>query len=334
MLLNSCVQESDSWIPDYLSEAYFCPYCDNVLVQMTDTDFLCPDCNSEWSLSSLDSDNTNGEITKSRLASVQRKESYRSIKQVEYHTGISIEVIRYKYPLNIGLSFNHGEKVRNEGAIIEFECQFAKREREKEITDFTFQSDNVRRSSSSRRQNSIHRLVTANMKKNYNSLGFLTLTFSKFVNSKFALKQLNLFIKRLRYNFPGHFTRYIWVKEYTKSYNIHFHILFFDWKYISNKKIDGYPLGSLWKQGYIFINKVKHLDYLKVASYISKYMGKEQSSNGERMYSCSRNCLRAEKIHKETQFFLTGKKCIRRYFQSVKRNNKIVNSFTRLVFKC
>jgi hypothetical protein len=93
-------------------------------------------------------------------------------------------------------------------------------------------------------------------------------------------------------------------------------------------------LASLWGQGFVYINKIKHIDYLKVASYVSKYMGKEQSSNGERLYSCSRNCLRAEKVHKESKSFLLGKECIRRYFQAIKKNNNIVNSFTRLVFKC
>lgn len=291
---------------------------------------------SGYFLPLLDSSNTFGENKKntilSRFSKVHKRDikydccgKVKKITQIEYPSSRQNEIIRVSKPYLFGLRppqfSNQVANISNDVSLSTIEA------------------------SASRRRGKIKRTIDVNLKKRNNRLGFLTLTFkavlsvstgfkkvksynplpdilrfhlfSSFglcpvnvIEKGFSLEQLNKFIKRLRYYGNSrknlNFSRYVWVKEYQKNGRPHFHILFFDWKFLKHN-----VLQEIWGKGsefngYVSINKIASVK--RVGKYISKYLGKADSYiKNDRLWSCSRNCEKIIRICLEHWQYFTGK---------------------------
>ena len=128
----------------------------------------------------------------------------------------------------------------------------------------------------------IIRLVDANFVGTTYSHGhqltdkFLTLTFNtplKLADIKQANHLFWLFINRLRRYLDHNFglpLKYLAAWEIQPhSKRIHYHLIIFQCPFISTAK-----LTKIWKNGYIWIEKINKVGHAKVGSYISKYMTK------------------------------------------------------------
>lgn len=124
---------------------------------------------------------------------------------------------------------------------------------------------------------------------------FLTLTCKNdYKNIQETNKIFNKFIKRFNYSVFGSKTnqlKYLAVIEFQDKNRdgvIHYHIVFFNLKFVYKTKIR-----DIWKEGHI---KIRKLDQVKnVARYVTKYMGKnfqDDRLDGEKRYFCSRKIKR------------------------------------------
>lgn len=155
----------------------------------------------------------------------------------------------------------------------------------KEIKDLEQQEKNYQ-NQNIRRRNNVRRLVCANFKNT--DCKFLTLTFKENVTD---IKACNLefknFIKRLKYNYKLKELKYIAVIEFQKRGAIHYHVML-NIPYIPQK-----DLQELWRNGFIFINKIDNVDNL--GAYLVKYMTKDTEDvrlQGEKAFFCSRNLIK------------------------------------------
>lgn len=105
---------------------------------------------------------------------------------------------------------------------------------------------------------------------------FLTLTFNqplKFANLKQTNHLFWLFINRLRRylrNFYRAELKYLAAWEIQPhSKRVHYHIILFDFPYITFKK-----LTRLWGNGYIYIEKIDKVNKDRRGAYIAKYLAK------------------------------------------------------------
>ncbi len=93
---------------------------------------------------------------------------------------------------------------------------------------------------------------------------FITLTFKENIKElSLANKIFKKFIKRLKRKIPK--LKYLAVPEFQKRGAVHYHLLI-------NNEIANDKLAKIWQQGFVMINKVKHINNLGM--YISKYVGK------------------------------------------------------------
>jgi len=131
---------------------------------------------------------------------------------------------------------------------------------------------------------------------------FLTLTCREdYRNIQETNKLFNKFIKKFNYhvfNSKKNQLKYLAVIEFQdKNRNgvIHYHVIFFNLKFVYKKKIE-----ELWSHGYI---KIRKLDRVKnVARYITKYMGKnfqDTRLDKQKRYFCSRNMKRPVSIRNQ-----------------------------------
>lgn len=123
------------------------------------------------------------------------------------------------------------------------------------------------------RLNNIRRLACSNFNRNST---FVTLTFD---DSKvdFDIRNVNVcryhfkkFIQRLKYTLQNQNLKYLAVVEFQDTNDrgaIHYHVLF-DVPYI-----DFYLLSEVWRHGYVFINKINHVD--NIGAYLVKYICKD-----------------------------------------------------------
>lgn len=127
--------------------------------------------------------------------------------------------------------------------------------------DIAFEFEVMRDYSLRRTRARITRLIDSNLDLKV----FVTLTFAK--NLK-ELKETNIifkkFILRLRYLYQN--LKYLAVPEFQKRGAVHYHILI-------NTEIAHDKLEIIWGQGFVMINRVKHINNLGM--YISKYIGKD-----------------------------------------------------------
>lgn len=113
---------------------------------------------------------------------------------------------------------------------------------------------------------------------------FVTLTFAENVTDlDEANKQFKRFIQRMRYKY-GAF-KYAVAIEFQKRGAAHYHMMS-NLPYIPKKE-----LAEIWRQGFVRINDIKHVD--NVGAYLSKYMtkgdGRDPRLRGRKMYLTSKN---------------------------------------------
>jgi hypothetical protein len=100
---------------------------------------------------------------------------------------------------------------------------------------------------------------------------FLTITFAENITDvQQANKEFTNFLKRLNYwvwKVKKNKLKYAGVIEFQKRGAVHYHVVFFNLKYITQKEI-----ADIWSNGFIKINKVKNI--FNLGSYVCKYMSK------------------------------------------------------------
>lgn len=146
-----------------------------------------------------------------------------------------------------------------------------------------------------RARTDIRRLVQANNAQWFDSRGkpyksvFMTLTFAENIQDfDTANHEFKLFIMRLG-NLVGsrknqNCLKYIVVPEFQKRGAIHYHVVFFNLRYIPAKTIH-----EIWRNGFIKINAIEQID--NVGAYICKYLGKDLDDDrlrGKKSYFSSR----------------------------------------------
>lgn len=142
-----------------------------------------------------------------------------------------------------------------------------------------------------KRRDMIRRLVCANF--NSTDVKFITLTFDDkkvkhdIRNVKQCNNEFKKFIKRLKYYLNSKELKYIAVIEFQDKNGrgaLHYHCL------INMPNIPILKLQELWRNGFVFIENVKHVDNL--GAYLVKYMTKENADirlQKEKAYLFSHN---------------------------------------------
>lgn len=142
------------------------------------------------------------------------------------------------------------------------------------------------------RLNNIRRLACSNFSKDST---FVTLTFDdkkvdfNIRNVQECRIQFKNFIKRLKYELKNQDLKYLAVIEFQDANDrgaIHYHVLF------NVPYIDFYILSNIWGLGYVFINKINHVD--NVGAYLVKYICKDGGDKrlmGQQAYLHSRNLI-------------------------------------------
>jgi len=93
---------------------------------------------------------------------------------------------------------------------------------------------------------------------------FATLTFAENISDLIAANIIfKKFILRLKYRYTN--LKYLAVPEFQKRGAVHYHVLM-------NYEISNNELAKIWAQGFVKINRIKHVDNLGM--YVSKYIGK------------------------------------------------------------
>lgn len=139
---------------------------------------------------------------------------------------------------------------------------------------------------------------------------FFTLTFAENLTDvkKCNYKFMN-FIKKINYKFNTTI-KYLAVIEFQERGAVHYHVLS-DIPYIRQS-----TLQELWGYGFVYINKVTHVD--NIGAYIVKYMTKDTSDlrlQGLQAYLHSRNLIKPYKVsnHNLREFDKLEKKIIKKY---------------------
>lgn len=133
-----------------------------------------------------------------------------------------------------------------------------------------YREENYQKTQKARR-NKIRRLVAANFNQKDR---FITLTFNNnqkidISNPKETNKLFNLFVKRLKYQYPK--IKGVAVIEYQDKNErgaVHYHMVMNGIKYITPKQLE-----LIWSHGYVQIKSIKHVD--NVGAYLIKYMNKD-----------------------------------------------------------
>lgn len=153
-----------------------------------------------------------------------------------------------------------------------------------------FKMEIMRHSSLRRTRARISRLINSNG----DMRTFITLTFKNNITDLFDANEIfKNFIKRLKRQFPK--LKYLAVPEFQKDTDyygrvkpnggaVHYHVL------VNIDYLDNAKLSDIWQQGFVMINKVKHINNLGL--YISKYICKDLFDVryfGMRKILCSKN---------------------------------------------
>lgn len=141
-----------------------------------------------------------------------------------------------------------------------------------------------------RTRESIRRLILANFD---NHSKFVTLTFKEnMTDIEQTNREFKKFIQRLRYKYENF--RYLAVIEFQDRGAVHYHMIS-DLPFIKNKE-----LASIWKQGFVKINDIRHVD--NVGAYMIKYMAKDLADNrlsGRKAYLCSKGLEKPTELRGE-----------------------------------
>lgn len=210
--------------------------------------------------------------------------------EINYNTkvkvaGNSVEFRRYAKTMKSNLKGAESKKAQSFDDPIE-----EKTEVEKEYKYYA----NLRQT-----RQRVYDLISANVRNNVDHNGdhqrikFMTLTFGDEImieSLDHAWKELQDFLKRLSYHFfkvNKNVIKYVCTWELQQSGRVHFHLLVFNMPFISNREKDGYPLQTIWGNGFVGINALKrkngkNMDLDKIAGYIVKYMTKTTKRVGDR----------------------------------------------------
>jgi len=168
-------------------------------------------------------------------------------------SGKKVELYQYESYIHVGKKIKNKKKSKRR----------TKEEIMKEIKkndNKAFQVEVMRDFSLRRTRSRIVRLIDSNPDLKV----FITLTFADNITE---LKEANLvfnkFIKRLKRKTNN--LKYIAVPEFQKRGAVHYHLLV-------NFEMRQQELSDLWQQGFVQINRVKHINHLGL--YISKYISK------------------------------------------------------------
>lgn len=168
---------------------------------------------------------------------------------------------------------------------------------------------NNRKKSMLKAKTTVTRLINSNIWQWYKEDGrpyipiFLTLTFKEDVKDLPTANYIfNKFIKRLNYEVIGEkkgFLQYVAVSEYqdkTRKGVIHYHIVFFNLKFIYAD-----TMASIWGEGFIKIKKIGKVK--DIASYLTKYMVKDFSDDRmdrKKRYFSSHNLFKPQTFLDQT----------------------------------
>lgn len=135
-----------------------------------------------------------------------------------------------------------------------------------------------------------------------NNTSFITLTCKENITDRKEFNNMfHKFITRMNYHFLSTKKRelkYIAVLEQQERGAFHIHMLVFDIKYLPYEKLQ-----KVWGHGFVWINKVSHLDSVSnVGRYVAKYMekglGQELLENKHKKSFYASNNLRKPVISK------------------------------------
>lgn len=104
------------------------------------------------------------------------------------------------------------------------------------------------------------KFVTLTFKENMQDISYCNIEFMKFI------KRLNYYL----YKTKTQKIKYLATWEKQKRGAIHYHVIFFDFPYIENDRLQ-----QIWEHGFIKINKVDVDSKENRGRYISKYFGKD-----------------------------------------------------------
>ncbi|HNR66163.1 MAG TPA: hypothetical protein PKJ95_07730 [Atribacterota bacterium] len=196
--------------------------------------------------------------------------------EIQFHTGDIIEQYQYEKPIVTGLQDvkrRKKKKKNNRNKKKHQDIENKREERRKQIQERSVNLDNLRRSRS-RKKKEIRRIVNSNCTNdNKKYCSFFTCTYKdNFLDEYKAREDINKFIKRLQYNYPGKeedgrfldFTQYLWAVERQKRGSVHFHIIFFNCPYLHWSKYQ-----EEWGKGTIDIHQVRYAR--NAGSYVCKY---------------------------------------------------------------
>lgn len=153
----------------------------------------------------------------------------------------------------------------------------------------------------------MRRLINSNIgvENAGNTLKFLTLTFKENIQDhKTANYEFTKFIKKMNYKITGKnkaYLRYLVKVEKQKRGAIHYHVILFNMPYIKHNE-----LLELWKQGGVYVNKIKEEHIDNYGAYILGYFKDEEKGQGagvdddflkgKKSYFTSRNIIKPTEI--------------------------------------
>lgn len=201
-----------------------------------------------------------------------------NIKIIE--TDKKIEVWKYSLPIH------------NDYSMKEFENNNIERRKQSEMSNSEKAEAFKRKQKYYReKRHDIRRLIEMNYKPSYTK--FVTLTFSNHVTDiEVANYEFKKFIERLKDKLKKR-VKYLAVWERTKKERVHYHMVIFDMKYIEWSELE-----KIWKNGFIKINDISHVESENVGRYIAKYFSKELDIRDykKKAFFSSRNLKKPKKI--------------------------------------
>jgi len=170
-------------------------------------------------------------------------------------SGNRIELYKYEAPVKSGVK-------RKKKRIVKRRTQEQVIEQVKKSEESNFEMEVMRYSSLRRTRARITRLINSNE----DLQTFITLTFKENITDlREANKIFKKFILRLKYSHKN--LKYLAVPEFQQRGAFHYHVL------VNIEYLDNSKLADIWQQGFVMINKVKHINNLGL--YVSKYICKK-----------------------------------------------------------
>lgn len=187
-------------------------------------------------------------------------------------SGNRVELYKYEAPVKSGVK-------RKKKRIVKRRTKEQVIEQVKKSEESNFEAEVMRLSSLRRTRARITRLVNSNQ----DLQTFITLTFKENITDlREANKIFKKFILRLKYSHKN--LKYLAVPEFQQRGAVHYHVL------VNIEYLDNSKLAEIWQQGFVMINKVKHINNLGL--YVSKYICKnlfDVRYFGMRKILCSKN---------------------------------------------